>query len=169
MPGTWRTIVHEMVTWISSPTWIRRLVFFFGPNTCHVCCFLTPLPSKVSQKDKEEDKPYVECEEDAVEDEREKVEAGSFQASRTYSTLNVTWPETNSEGGHTRVDEVEVRWMCEKLFFLMRWWVHEMIHLIFYKQTASPVLTMVFVNSICQNHKCIHMKEPLDRKPRCGP
>jgi len=44
----------------------------------------------VSQKDKEEDKPYVECEEDAVEDEREKVEAGSFQASRTYSTLNVT-------------------------------------------------------------------------------
>ena len=46
----------------------------------------------MSQKDKEEDKPYVECEEDAVEDEREKVEAGSFQASRTYSTLNVTRP-----------------------------------------------------------------------------
>lgn len=61
-----------------------------SPSKCHVCCFLTPLPSQVSQKDKEEDKPYVECEEDAVEDEREKVEAGSFQASRTYSTLNVT-------------------------------------------------------------------------------
>eukprot|EP00435_Cladocopium_sp_Y103_P037817 s1868_g10.t1 len=34
-------------------------------------------------------KPYVECEEDAAEDEREKVEAGTFQASRTYSSLNV--------------------------------------------------------------------------------
>lgn len=31
----------------------------------------------------------VECEEDFAEDEREKVEAGTFQASRTYSTLNV--------------------------------------------------------------------------------
>ena len=31
----------------------------------------------------------MECEEDAAEDEREKVEAGTFQASRTYSTLNV--------------------------------------------------------------------------------
>ena len=57
-----------------------------------------PVPmdeEQVSQKDKEEDKPYVECEEDAVEDEREKVEAGSFQASRTYSTLNVL-PSTDS-------------------------------------------------------------------------
>lgn len=46
-------------------------------------------------KEREEDKPYVECEEDAAEDEREKVEAGTFQASRTYSSLNVL-PSTDS-------------------------------------------------------------------------
>lgn len=50
-----------------------------------------PVPATVLQafKEREEDKPYVECEEDAAEDEREKVEAGTFQASRTYSSLNV--------------------------------------------------------------------------------
>ena len=53
----------------------------FCPHSCKTQAY----------KEREEDKPYVECEEDAAEDEREKVEAGTFQASRTYSSLNVAW------------------------------------------------------------------------------
>ena len=52
-------------------------------------CGSEPLQKLQAFKEREEDKPYVECEEDAAEDEREKVEAGTFQASRTYSSLNV--------------------------------------------------------------------------------
>ena len=45
----------------------------------------------------------MECEEDAAEDEREKVEAGTFQASRTYSSLTVAW-------------DLERWWMWSEMF-----------------------------------------------------
>ena len=69
----------------------------------------------------------MECEEDAAEDEREKVEAGTFQASRTYSTLNVVdgacgledfWIEETIE---KEIGEERCAW-CEWDFFGFESW-----------------------------------------------